>query len=286
MTNVTAKHRAVARVIPALRTTEGGGVVINRAFPIPALEDFDPFLLFDHFGPVDLAPGAESGFPDHPHRGFETVTYLLDGQMEHKDSFGHRGILRSGDVQWMTAGSGLVHSEMPPKDFVRTGGRLEGFQLWVNLPKRDKMIEPRYQELTSVSIPVAENAKGTVRAKVIAGEALGQRALIETRIPIFYVHYTLEPGASTEHTLPIAFQAFAYVISGEAQFAKEQEIALFSREGDSIRIENTSETAPLNLLLIGGQPLHEPVARYGPFVMNTRGELMQAFEDYRNGRMG
>ena len=286
MTNQTTKYRDVTRVVPAVHAIEGGGVVIHRAFPIAELEDVDPFLLLDHFGPIDLAPGATTGFPDHPHRGFETVTYLLEGQMEHRDSFGHRGILGPGDVQWMTAGSGLVHSEMPPAEFVRTGGRLEGFQLWVNLPKRDKMIAPHYQELNGARIPVAGNADGSVRVKVIAGEALGLRGLIETRIPIFYLHYTLQPGARTEHALPASFQALAYVASGQTQFAKARELAVFSATGDLILIENVSATKPADVLLIGGEPLREPVARYGPFVMNTRAELMQAFEDYRNGRLG
>ena len=286
MTNVTSKHRSVERIVASQRTTEGGGVVINRAFPIPELEAHDPFLLLDHFGPVDLAPGTSTGFPDHPHRGFETVTYLLQGQMEHKDSFGHHGVLGPGDVQWMTAGSGLVHSEMPPADFVRTGGRLEGFQLWVNLPRSEKMTAPRYQELAGAQIPVAQNADGTVRARVIAGETLGQRARIETRLPIFYVHYTLAPGASVEHEAPAAVHALAYVIRGRTQFAKERDLALFSGDGESISIENPSSSESVDVLLIGGQPLNEPVARYGPFVMNTRSEIMQAFEDYRNGRMG
>jgi len=286
MTNVTTKHRTVDRIVPSLRTTEGGGVVINRAFPIPELEDHDPFLLLDHFGPVDLAPGAATCFPDHPHRGFETVTYLLQGQMEHKDSFGHHGTLHPGDVQWMTAGSGLVHSEMPPRDFIRTGGWLEGFQLWINLPKSEKMTAPRYQELSAGQIPVAQSANGSVRAKIIAGEALGQRGRIDTRLPIFYVHYTLAPRANIEHEAPASFQAFAYVINGQTQFAKARDLALFSNDSDSILIENPSSSEPLDVLLIGGRPLTEPVARYGPFVMNTRAELMQAFEDYRNGRMG
>ena len=286
MSNVLTKHRAVARIVPAMDAVEGGGVAIHRAFPIPALEDVDPFLLLDHMGPIDFKPGDSTGFPDHPHRGFETVTYLLEGQMEHRDSFGHHGVIRSGDVQWMTAGSGLVHSEMPGVEFVKTGGRLEGFQLWVNLPRRDKMMEPRYQELSSSSIPVGQNADGSVRVKVIAGEALGQRARIDTRIPIFYLHYTLSPGANTELAVPEKFHAFAYVIHGQSQFATERQLALFANEGDSVYIENRSATKPLDLLLIGGQPIGEPVARYGPFVMNTRSELVQAFEDFRDGRMG
>ena len=286
MSNVLTKHRAIARIVPSMDTLEGGGVAIHRAFPIPALDDVDPFLLLDHMGPIDFKPGESTGFPDHPHRGFETVTYLLEGEMEHRDSFGHHGVIRPGDVQWMTAGSGLVHSEMPGTEFIKTGGLLEGFQLWVNLPKRDKMMEPRYQELSSSSIPVGRNADGSVRVRVIAGEALGQQARIDTRIPILYLHYTLAPGANTELAVPETFHAFGYVIRGQSQFATERQLALFATEGDSIYIANPSSTKVLDLLLIGGQPIAEPVARYGPFVMNTKSELVQAFEDFRNGRMG
>src|SRR5579864_2663752 len=155
-----AKYRTVARAMPSLHTLEGGGVEIHRSFPIPQLDSVDPFLLLDHMGPIEYRPGDSTGFPEHPHRGFETVTYLLEGQMEHKDSFGNRGFLNAGDVQWMTAGSGLVHSEMPGRDLVRNGGRLEGFQLWVNLPRRDKMTAPRYQELKAAEIPTAASASG------------------------------------------------------------------------------------------------------------------------------
>ena len=286
MKNVLTKQRSVARVVPSMKTLEGGGVVIHRAFPIPAIDEIDPFLLLDHMGPLEMAPGEQTGFPEHPHRGFETVTYLLEGQMEHRDSFGHHGLLSPGDVQWMTAGSGLVHSEMPSAEFIRTGGRLEGFQLWVNLPRRDKMMEPRYQELVSAAIPVAQNADGGVRVRVIAGEALGKEARIETRIPIFYLHYTLQSGASVEVSAPEDFSTFAYVIKGESQFAKERQLAVFANDGDSISLANPSSGQPLEVLVIGGRPLGEPVARYGPFVMNTKSELAQAFEDYRNGRMG
>src|SRR5579872_2562361 len=178
MTKTETQLRSVARAIPSLSTLEGGGVEIHRAFPIPQMEDIDPFLLLDHMGSLDYRPGQSTGFPEHPHRGFETVTYLLEGQMEHKDSFGNHGLLEAGDVQWMTAGSGLVHSEMPARELVRTGGRLEGFQLWVNLPRRDKMTAPRYQELKSAAIPRATDATGEVQARVIAGESLGTRGAI------------------------------------------------------------------------------------------------------------
>ena len=291
MTKTETKFRSIGRAIPSLHTLEGGGVEIHRAFPIPQIEDVDPFLLLDHMGPIDYRPGQDTGFPDHPHRGFETVTYLLTGQMEHRDSFGNHGSLNPGDVQWMTAGSGLVHSEMPGRDLIRQGGRLEGFQLWVNLPRRDKMVAPHYQELKAAQIPEARSASGDVRVKVIAGESLGVRGAIESRTPILYLHLTLAPGASFTQPVPEKFNAFAYLISGQAQFGSgsavqgAQRLVVFEHDGDAVSIANPGKE-PASILLIGGEPIGEPVARHGPFVMNTRQELVEAFEDYRSGKMG
>jgi quercetin 2,3-dioxygenase len=290
-TTTEVKYRSVSKIIPSLRTLEGGGVEIHRGFPIPKLDQVDPFLLLDHMGPIQFKPGENIGFPDHPHRGFETVTYVLEGQMEHKDSFGNRGFLEAGDVQWMTAGSGLVHSEMPGRDLVREGGRLEGFQIWINLPKRDKMVAPHYQELKAAQIPKATSADGSVRARVIAGESLGVRGVIESRTPILYLHLMLAPGARHVQPVPNSFHAFAFVIRGQAQFegsderAGDNRLVLFSQDGEEVAISNPS-TQPLDLLLLAGEPISEPVARYGPFVMNTRDELVQAFEDFRSGKMG
>jgi quercetin 2,3-dioxygenase len=278
-------YRGISRIVPSLSTLEGDGVSIRRAFPTGSLDDLDPFLLLDHLGPTDLRPGEAKGFPDHPHRGFETVTYLLEGQFQHRDSRGNHGLLGPGDLQWMTAGSGLVHSEMPGPDLIRDGGRLQGFQLWVNLPRRDKMIDPRYQELTGGRIPTVRNGGATVR--IIAGEALGEKGSIETRIPIVYLHLTLEPGAEHVQLIPRNQNAFAYVINGETSAAREGDVIVFSNDGDVVRISNPAlAKQEANVLLISGEPLNEPVARYGPFVMNTRQEVVQAFEDYRQGRLG
>ena len=291
MTKTELKTRGVARAFSSLRTLEGEGVEIGRAFPTQQLEDIDPFLLLDHMGPIVIEPGEPLGFPEHPHRGFETVTYLLDGQIEHKDSFGNRGLLEAGDVQWMTAGSGLVHSEMPARELVRTGGRLEGFQLWVNLPRRDKMTPPRYQELKSAGIPRATSARGDVQVRVIAGESLGARGAIESRTPILYLHLTLEPDATHLQAVPESFNAFAFVIRGQAQFSGHTEpqgpgrVVVFAKDGEEISISNPS-SEPVELLLIAGEPIGEPVERYGPFVMNTRDEIMKAFRDFREGKMG
>jgi quercetin 2,3-dioxygenase len=279
--------RSVSRVIRSVTALEGGGFLVHRPFPRERLEQFDPFLLLDEMGPTDTAPGEARGAPDHPHRGFETVTYLLQGGVRHKDSAGNSGSLGPGDVQWMTAGSGVVHSELPDETLLQEGGRMHGFQLWVNLPKRDKMIAPRYQDTRSERIPVATTPDGRARVKVIAGEALGVDAVIDTRTPILYHHWSLEPGASVELSVPREFNVFAYVFVGEATVSGErvpaQHAALLNQDGDSVKIASAEAS---ELLLIGGVPLREPMARFGPFVMNTRDEIMQAFDDYQNGRMG
>jgi redox-sensitive bicupin YhaK (pirin superfamily) len=285
--------RTVSGIVNSIETLEGGGFLVRRPFPKAAFSEFDPFLLLDEMGPMDVGPGEAKGAPDHPHRGFETVTYMLSGDMEHKDSSGHAGHLRSGDVQWMTAGAGVVHAEMPSADFMRTGGRMHGFQLWVNLPQRDKMMNPRYQEIPNSQIPKATSADGLVKVSVIAGEAIGVKAVIETRTPIIYLHYKIEPGGVATQRVPHAFNAFAYVVDGAGLFGAEGErgadgqMVMFAPDGDEVRIENPADAkTALEVLLIAGVPLNEPIARYGPFVMNTEAEIHQAFEDYRRGRMG
>lgn len=289
----TNEGRTVAGVVNSIETLEGGGFLVRRPFPKPAFSEFDPFLLLDEMGPMNVASGQAKGAPDHPHRGFETVTYLLSGEMEHKDSRGHAGRLCAGDVQWMTAGAGVVHSEMPSREFMRTGGRMHGFQLWVNLPRDDKMMNPRYQEIPGAQIPKATSEDGLVTVKVIAGEAMGQKAVIETRTPIIYLHYRLKPGGVAKQQVPSDYNTFAYIVEGEGSFGAESERAtdgqmvLFAQDGNEVTIENpVGAKATLEVLLIGGLPLNEPVARYGPFVMNTEREIHQAFEDYRLGRMG
>jgi redox-sensitive bicupin YhaK (pirin superfamily) len=282
--------RTVHDTIAAVRTVEGGGFVVHRPFPTRMLMDFDPFLLLDEMGPVDYAPGQAKGAPDHPHRGFETVTYMLEGSFAHEDSAGHSGVLRPGDVQWMTAGAGVVHSEMPDPAFARAGGRVHGVQLWVNLPRRDKMIAPRYQEIPAERIPTAVSSDGKVRVRVIAGEALGVNARIETRTPILYQHFTLEPGASIVQPVPREFRVFAYPLSGSGRYGDEQReigaqrMVLFANDGDAVTL--TAGDGPLDVLLIGGVPLSEPIVRHGPFVMNTEAEIRQAIVDYQAGRMG
>src|SRR5206468_4232312 len=198
--------RSITQLVHAAPQLEGEGMIVTRPFPTARLDHLDPFLLLDRMGPVTHGPGEAKGAPDHPHRGFETVTYILSGEMEHKDSAGHAGRLKSGDVQWMTAGAGVVHAEMPSAEFMRTGGRMHGFQLWVNLPQRDKMVKPRYQEIPNSRIPKATSADGLVSVSVIAGEALGQKAVIETRTPIIYLHYRIEPGGVATQQVPDTYQ--------------------------------------------------------------------------------
>lgn len=284
------KTRSVLQVINAKTTLEGEGFVVHRAFPNGSLREFDPFLLLDEMGPIEISSGEAKGAPDHPHRGFETVTYMIDGVFEHKDSQGHSGKIKAGDVQWMTAGSGVIHSEMPEQEFLQKGGTLHGFQLWINLPKKDKMIKPRYQELPSKKIPIVQN--DGVQVKVIAGESMGEKAVIETRTPMMYLHFTLQQNAKITQIIPQSYNAFAYVVNGEGLFgdkqisAHKEQVVLFEQDGNEITIKASDMSSPLDVLLIAGVPLGEPVARYGPFVMNTEDEIKQAILDYNTGKMG
>lgn len=286
----------INKVIDSITTTEGAGFIVHRPFPTNTFSYIDPFLLLDEMGPMNLKPGEAKGAPDHPHRGFETVTYMLSGYFEHKDSEGNSGKLNPGDVQWMTAGSGVLHSEMPAKDFSEKGGKIHGLQLWVNLPKKDKMIKPYYQDIRSSEIPLVQLPKGKGQIKVIAGKFNDTDSVINTKIPILYLHIILEPGAKVEVPVNTEYNAFVYVLTGEGKFEdsenKEEKVTkgqmvIFNKDGDSIKIiasENKKDT--LQLLLIAGKPINEPIARYGPFVMNTKQEIYQAIEDYRSGKLG
>jgi redox-sensitive bicupin YhaK (pirin superfamily) len=289
---MTAENRTVrepARIVTAHRQREGAGFIVRRPFPTQGLDLVDPFLLLDEMGPVDYAPGEAVGAPDHPHRGFETITYMLEGQFEHEDSAGHKGVLRPGDVQWMTAGAGIVHSEMPSREIRDQGGRVHGFQIWVNLPAKLKMTRPRYQEVSGSKIPQAASADGRARVRVVAGEALGAHAVIDTYIPIVYQDWTLDAGADVTVALPREQQALAYAFQGsalvgnEGKEIKDGQLVLFGA-GDAVRLRGTEGGG--RLLLLAGVPIKEPVARHGPFVMNTQAEIVQAVRDYQSGRMG
>ena len=277
----TPTLRPIARRLRGQPASDGAGVRLTRVIGNSQLPDLDPFLMLDEFG-SDKPGDYIAGFPSHPHRGFETVTYMLDGRMRHKDNHGNEGLLTPGSVQWMTAGRGIVHSEMPEQDH----GLMRGFQLWVNLPAKDKMSAPRYQEFSAEGIPEVQPTPG-VRVKVIAGQIgdvvgpVRQPATDPT-----YLDIGLAAGASFEHALPIGHNVFAYVYEGVATMAGEDIVPkgdlLVFGAGDAIRI--AAGSAPARLILVAGRPLNEPVARYGPFVMNTKEEIMQAFVDYQEGR--
>ena len=283
--------RDVARVVTAHRQTEGAGFVVRRPIPTYGFSLFDPFLLIDEMGPVEYGAGEALGAPDHPHRGFETVTYMLEGEGQHEDSAGNRGVIGPGAVQWMTAGSGLVHSEMPSEHFRELGGRMHGFQIWVNLPRHKKLVPPRYQEIPADQIPEARSDDGLARAKVIAGEVFGVRAVIDTHTPITYHDWTLEAGADITVPLTADENVCVYVFQGnarvgdDARAVEDGQLAVLG-SGSAVRLAVDAGASPARLLLLAGRPLREPVARYGPFVMNTREELEQAFADYEAGRMG
>ena len=284
--------REVSRIVTAHRQEEGAGFIVRRPLPSMSLTVADPFLLIDELGPIDYGPGEAKGAPDHPHRGFETVSYILSGEVEHEDSARHRGVLRAGDVQWMTAGAGIVHSEMPSRALRDAGGRVHGFQIWVNLPARLKMTAPRYQEVASAKIPTAQSPDGLARVRVVAGEALGARAVIDTLTPIVYQDWSLDAGADVTLPLSAEQKALVYVFDGAvelgdlAQTARDGQLAVLA-DGESVRFRVPRDAAKTaRLLLLAGVPLNEPVARYGPFVMNTPQEIEQAFRDYQSGRMG
>jgi len=269
--------RSVIATIEATRATEGAGFTVRRPFPTARVAQFDPFLLLDEMGPEDVAPGDARGAPDHPHRGFETVTYMLSGAMEHEDSAGNAGRIGPGSVQWMTAGAGVVHSEMPAREVMTDGGRQHGFQLWVNLPAADKLIAPRYQEYPPDRIPVVREGGATVR--VIAGRHAGTVGPVETRSPVGYLHVTLEPGAAVTVAAPSDQTALVSTFAGEG----DGTLRVYGDDGDTITLTNRSD-APSEHLVLTGEPLREPIARYGPFVMNTTAEIEQAIDDYRSGQ--
>ncbi|WP_313343016.1 pirin family protein [Stenotrophomonas sp.] len=274
----------VQRTIRGMATSDGAGVRLTRVIGGPSLPDLDPFLLLDEFG-TDRAEDYIAGFPSHPHRGFETVTYMLDGRMRHKDNHGNEGLLTPGSVQWMTAGRGLVHSEMPEQE----SGQMRGFQLWVNLPARDKMTDPKYQEFAPERIPVAQPAPG-VQVKVIAGQVGDTRGpIVQPATDPLYLDIQLDAGAGWDYVLPEGHNAFAYVFEGELSIGEGEDARPVSRQemavlGGGGQLQLRAGPAGARLILVAGRPLREPVMRHGPFVMNTKQELMQAFVDFQEGR--
>ncbi|XP_050215889.1 pirin-like protein At1g50590 [Mercurialis annua] len=267
--------RQVVRKFLARPQHEGVGAIVRRSIGRFELRYFDPFLVLDEFSVT-----APAGFPDHPHRGFETVTYMLQGAVTHEDFEGHKGTIGAGDLQWMTAGRGIVHSEMPAAQ-----GTQKGLQLWINLSSNHKMIEPRYQEISSKDI--AEASKQGVKVKIIAGEALGTKSPIYTRTPTMYLDFTLKPGARHQQPIPINWNAFVYVLEGEGVFGNAKSSAVSAHHllllgnGDGIEVWNKSSKS-LRFILVGGEPIGEPLVQLGPFVMNSQQEIDQTVEDFEN----
>jgi quercetin 2,3-dioxygenase len=289
------RDRPVVSVTTAPSGLEGEGFPVRRAFAGVDLRALDPFIHMDQMGEVEYGPGEPKGTPWHPHRGFETVTYMIDGLFEHHDSNGGGGLITNGDTQWMTAGSGILHIETPPEHLVVSGGLFHGFQLWVNLPKAMKFATPRYQDIRASEVSLLASPDGGVLIRVIAGEVAGHPGPGITHTPIALVHATLSPGASL--TLPWRpdFNALVYTLAGRGSVGTSRrpiemgQLAVFGA-GDTITVaaDTTQETRSptMDVLILGGQPIQEPVAMYGPFVMNTKAEVMQAFEDYQAGRLG
>jgi len=285
MTNLTA--RKILQIITSQSTVEGGGFKVRRPFPTQHVDHIDPFLLLDEMGPADYAPHKAVGAPSHPHRGFETVTYLLSGAMVHEDSIGTRAVIKPGGVQWMTAGSGVIHSELPTDDMMALGGRMHGFQLWVNLSADRKMIPPRYQGYDADELAQTKLPNGGL-LKVVAGTVLGVTGPVETTSPMTYAHAAMQANETIEWIPDASHTALVHVFDGEVTVNDQKVISgqmvVFERTTGAVKI--STDVANVNsaqVLILGGAPLNEPVVRYGPFVMNTRQEIVDAVNDYQNG---
>ncbi len=291
----TGTDRPVVTVVDAPRFLEGEGFEVRRAFAGIDLRFADPFLLLDHMGAVEYAPGEAKGAPDHPHRGFETVTYMLDGKIRHRDSNGGGGVITDGATQWMTAGAGIVHSEMPTEDLLDGGGLFHGVQLWVNLPKDQKWSPPRYQDIDADAVSLLTTDDGGAVLRLIAGDLAGNAGPGATRTPISYVHASISPGARLRLPWRKDFNALVYVLAGRGSVGVERtpidegQLAVFG-DGDvfELRADESQDAhnPTVEVLLLGGLPIREQIAWYGPFVMNTKDEIVEAIEDYQAGRMG
>jgi len=283
--------RKIQRVIKSIQAHEGAGFVVNRPFPVAGLCDIDPFLLIDELGPVQYGPGEAKGAPDHPHRGFETISYILEGGIFHEDSDGSSTELLKGDMQWMTAGRGVVHSELPLPSLMKNGGPFHAAQIWVNLPKKKKMIEPSYQNIRAQQIPILRPESG-VTIKLLSGKFLEAEGPVENQTPILYAHLILSPGkAWSTSEIPKGWTTLVYVIGGKGTISNSDllnrtDLIQLEESAGEIQFLNSSKTEEFSLLLLAGAPLKEPIERMGPFVMNTKRELQQAYDDYLAGRMG
>ncbi|KAI9199268.1 RmlC-like cupin domain-containing protein [Polychytrium aggregatum] len=272
--------KKITKVVVSTEQPEGDGARVRRSIGTHQLRNLDPFLMLDEF-----SVRKPAGFPDHPHRGFETVTYMLEGTVAHEDFAGHRGRIGPGDLQWMTAGRGIVHAEMPDGNTAA-----KGLQLWVNLPKSAKMVPPKYQELLDKDVPKVSSQDGGVRVKVIAGESMGVKAKVSTYIPIYYLDFDMDANKSVEQAIPEDYTGFIYTLSGSALFGSEgtkgepHSTLVLSRGGSTIRVETKDQSA--RFVLIAGKPIGEPIVQHGPFVMNDSREIYQAMLDYQMGQNG
>jgi redox-sensitive bicupin YhaK (pirin superfamily) len=290
-----ARHRPVRSITLAPKGFEGEGFPVRRAFAGVDLAELDPFVHLDQMGEVEYAPGEPKGTPWHPHRGFETVTYMIDGVFEHSDSNGGGGVITNGDTQWMTAGAGILHIEKPPEWLVVAGGLFHGFQLWVNLPAAQKFAPPRYQDIRAGEVALASSPDGGALIRVIAGDIAGHAGPGVTHTPMTLVHATLSPGARISLPWRADYNALVYAMAGHGSVGADSrpistgQLAVLG-SGDAIAVAagplQESRSPDLDVLILGGRPIREPVAWYGPFVMNTREELIQAVADYQAGRLG
>jgi redox-sensitive bicupin YhaK (pirin superfamily) len=290
-----AMVRPVKSITDAPSGLEGEGFPVRRAFAGVPVAELDPFVHMDQMGEVEYAPGEPKGTAWHPHRGFETVTYMIDGTFQHQDSIGGGGLITNGSTQWMTAGSGILHIERPPDQLIASGGLFHGIQLWVNLPSVDKWIDPRYQGIEADHVLLLTSPDGGALVRVIAGDVAGHHGPGSTHTPISMVHATVQPSAELDLPWPSEFNALVYVLSGrgtvgsDAQPLQTGQLVVHGA-GDAIRLRaDTTQEARhpgLDVLILGGRPIGEPVYAYGPFVMNTRAEIVQAFEDYEAGKLG
>ena len=291
----TDRPRRIKSITTAPRGLEGAGFPVRRAFAGIDIADLDPFVHMDQMGEIDYGPGEPKGTPWHPHRGFETVTYMMEGTFLHQDSIGGGGVIQNGATQWMTAGAGILHIERPPDALIDSGGLFHGIQLWVNLPAKLKMTNPRYQDIEAESVSLLTNENGDAIIRVIAGSLGGVDGPGSTHTPIAISHVSLLPGAQLSLPWNRSYNALTYVLAGQGSVGldrspiAEGQMAVHV-DGDflvlSANESQDSRTQALEVLVLGGEPIREPVATYGPFVMNTRAELQQAFEDYEAGRLG
>ena len=281
--------RKVIEIKDCMKTFEGDGIPVTRAFPVPEMRELDPFLLFDHFGPINYEPGGATGVPAHPHCGFEAITYLLGGEVEHKDSWGGQAAIETGDIQWMTTGSGLIHSELVTDKFKNSGGVMQGLQIWVNLPQKYKKVKPWYQHIKKDDIPTIDDLND-VLIKVLVGEVKNVSSAVQTYSPVSIFDVQFSKPNLIDLDIPKNQTVMVYVIDGELKFDTDNKIArkgqmiYFDQSSDAINLTSISPSG--SYLVLAGEPINQPIVRYGPFITNTEGEMKQVMLEYQNGKMG